>query len=76
MPVSATIASAPINKYFYNLMNALGVNGDANGFPSKGGTGPVTQFGYSDLTTDFCGGLGAIAGAGIHSPGEYADFKA
>ena len=39
----ATTANAPINKYFYNLMNALGVKGDATtGFPSKAGTGPVT----------------------------------
>jgi hypothetical protein len=32
--------------------------------------------GYSDLTTDFVGGLGAIAGAAIHSPGEYTALKA
>jgi hypothetical protein len=72
----AGIASAPINKYFCNLMNALGVKGDADGFPDKGGTGPVTRFGYSDRTTDFCGGLGAIPGAAIHDPGEYAALKA
>src|SRR5262249_6771003 len=62
----ATTASAPINKYFVSLMNALGVKGDANGYPSKGGSGPVTKFGYSDLTSDFNGGLGAVAGATIH----------
>jgi hypothetical protein len=70
------VANAPLNKYFYNLMNALGVKGDDNGFPSKAGTGLVTSFGYSDLTTDFCGGLGAVAGAKIHSPGEYTALKA
>lgn len=73
----ATTANAPINKYFYNLMNAMGVKGDAmSGFPSKTGTGPVTHFGYSDLTTDFDGGLGAVSGATIHSPGEYTALKA
>ena len=35
----------------------------------------VTRFGYSDLTTDFCGGFGAVAGAGIHGPGEYTALK-
>ncbi len=39
----ATTANAPINKYFYNLMNALGVKADANGVPQKGGTAPVMQ---------------------------------
>jgi hypothetical protein len=70
-----SVANAPINKYFYNLMNALGVKGDADGFPAKGGNAEVSQFGYSDLTTDFNGGLGAVAGAGIHNPGEYTALK-
>jgi hypothetical protein len=70
-------ANAPINKYFYNIMNAMGVKGDAtSGQPTKGGTAPVSAFGYSDQTTDFCGGLGAVTGAKIHSPGEFTDFKA
>ena len=30
-------ANAPINKYFYNLMNAMGVKAGADGFPEKGG---------------------------------------
>jgi len=73
----ANVANAPINKYFCNLMNAVGLKGDASsGFPQKGGTAPVTKFGYSDLTTDFCGGAGAVAGATIHSPGEYTSLKA
>ena len=71
-----SIANAPINKYFYNLMNAVGVKGDADGFPAKGGTNEVSQFGYSDLTSDFNGGLGAVAGASIHNPGEYTALKA
>ena len=70
-----SVANAPINKYFYNLMNALGVKADADGFPAKGGNAEVSQFGYSDLTTDFNGGLGAVAGAGIHNPGEYTALK-
>jgi hypothetical protein len=70
------LANGPINKYFYNLMNAMGVKGDATGFPVVGGTSEVTHFGYSDLTTDFCGGYGAVGGAAIHSPGEYTAFKA
>jgi hypothetical protein len=69
------VANGPINKYFYNLMNAMGVMADASGFPAKGGTAEVSQFGYSDLTTDFCGGLGAVSGARIHDPGEYTALK-
>lgn len=71
----STVANAPINKYFYNLMNAMGVKADSTGFPAKGGTAPVTKFGYSDLTTDFDGGLGAKA-ATIHDPGEFTALKA
>ena len=71
----STAANAPINKYFCNLMNALGVKADSTGFPAKGGTQPVTKYGYSDLTTDFCGGLGAQSGATIHSPGEFTALK-
>jgi hypothetical protein len=70
-----SVANAPINKYFYNLMNAVGVKADADGFPAQGGSNEVSQFGYSDLTTDFNGGLGAVAGAGIHDPGEYTALK-
>jgi hypothetical protein len=70
------LANAPINKYFCNLMNALGVKAGADGYPAAGGTAPVIKFGYSDRTEDFCGGYGAVAGATIHSPGEYTEFKA
>jgi hypothetical protein len=73
----AANANAPINKYFYNIMNAMGVKGDATtGQPTKNGTAPVSAFGYSDNTVDFAGGLGATSGAKIKSPGEYPDFKA
>jgi hypothetical protein len=72
----ATVGQAPINKYFYNIMNAMGVKADSTGYPAKGGTNPVSKFGYSDLTTDFAGGLGAVAGATIHSQGEFTALKA
>jgi hypothetical protein len=71
-----SLANAPINKYFYNIMNAMGVMADSTGFPVKGGTMPVTKFGYSDLTTDFAGGLGAVKSAAIHNPGEFTALKA
>jgi hypothetical protein len=35
------MASMPINKYFCNLMNAIGVKADASGYATKGGTEPV-----------------------------------
>ena len=72
----STVANGPINKYFYNIMNAMGVKADSTGFPAKGGTAPVTKFGYSDLTADFDGGLGGTKGATIHNPGEYTALKA
>lgn len=71
----AKVANAPINKYFYNLMNAMGVKADATGVPAKGGSAPVSKFGYSDLTSDFDGGLGAKP-ASIHDPGEFTALKA
>ena len=47
------VATQPINKYFCNLMNAIGVKAGADGFPVKGGTAPVTKFGKYDDTTLF-----------------------
>ncbi len=73
---AATVANAPINKYFCNLMNAMGVKAGADGFPAMGGSAEVTKFGYSDKTEDFIGGQGAVAGATIHDPGEFAELKA
>jgi hypothetical protein len=70
------VANAPINKYFCNLMNAMGVKAGADGYPAKGGSAEVTKFGYSDKTEDFVGGKGAVAGATIHSPGGFAELKA
>jgi Protein of unknown function (DUF1552) len=73
---NARIGNAPINKYFCNLMNAMGVKAGADGFPVKGGSAEVTKFGYSDETEDFIGGKGAVAGATIHSPGEFKELRA
>lgn len=47
------LAKAPINKYYCNLMNAMGVKADASGFPTVGGTQPVTHFGRFDETEKF-----------------------
>jgi hypothetical protein len=69
------IANAPINKYFCNIMNAIGVKAGADGFPAAGGTAPVSKFGYSDLTTDFIHG-GSGTTPQIHNEGEFAQLKA
>ncbi|HKO51659.1 MAG TPA: DUF1552 domain-containing protein, partial [Polyangiaceae bacterium] len=69
--------NAPINKYFCNIMNAMGLKANESGFPAKEGPGSeVTHFGYSDKTEDFCGGAGAVADAQIRSPGAFLELKA
>jgi hypothetical protein len=68
------VANAPINKYFCNLMNALGVKAGADGFPAKGGTAEVTKFGMYDKTEDFIGG--GTNPPTIHDPGEFTALKA
>jgi hypothetical protein len=68
------VANAPINKYFCNIMNAMGVKAGADGFPAKGGTADVTHYGYSDKTEDFI--HGGTNPATIHNPGEYMELKA
>jgi hypothetical protein len=66
-----------VNKYFCNIMNAMGLKADAQGFPAKDGpASEVTHYGYSDLTEDFCGGAGAVPDAGIHNPGGFDLLKA
>ena len=67
-------ANAPINKYFCNLMNALGVKAGADGFPTKGGNAEVTKYGMYDKTEDFIGG--GTNPPTIHDPGEYEALKA
>ena len=70
----ATIANAPINKYYVNLMNALGVKAGADGYALKGGTAEVTHFGMYDRTEDFIGG--GNKPANITSPGGFDALKA
>ncbi|HTQ06621.1 MAG TPA: DUF1552 domain-containing protein [Polyangiaceae bacterium] len=66
--------NAPINKYFCNLMNALGVRAGDDGFPAVGGNADVSRFGMYDRTEDFVGG-GSVP-PNIHDPGEFAALKA
>jgi len=69
-----SLANAPINKYYCNLMNALGVKAGTDGFPAPGGTAEVTSFGMYDRTEDFVHG-GTVPPT-IHDPGEYTALKA
>lgn len=75
------LAKAPINKYYCNLMNAMGVKADESGFPTVGGTQEVTHFGRFDETEKFYFGGGD--GQPINPPepdltwpGEFEDLKA
>jgi hypothetical protein len=70
----AQYANAPINKYFCNLMNAMGVKAGADGFPARGGTADVTNYGYSDKTENFI--HGNKNPPQIFNPGEYTALKA
>jgi hypothetical protein len=67
-------ANAPINKYYCNLMNAIGVKADASGFPTEGGTQEVTHYGMYDDTTDFISG--GASPANLKDPGEFTELKA
>jgi hypothetical protein len=68
------VASMPINKYFCNLLNAIGAKADATGYAVPGGTMPVTKFGKYDDTLLFRDG--GTAPSTIKSPGEYTELKA
>ncbi len=68
------LANAPINKYYCNLMNALGVKAGKDGFPAKGGEAEVSRFGMYDMTEDFIGG--GNNPAKINDPGEFTALKA
>jgi hypothetical protein len=67
-------ATMPINKYFCNLMNAIGVKADDTGFPAKGGTQEVTHYGKYDDSRLFKGG--GTEPAQIKNPGEYKELRA
>jgi hypothetical protein len=67
-------ATMPINKYFCNLMNAIGVKAGADGFPAVGGTNPVSKYGKYDDTKMFSDG--GTKPATISSPGEYTELRA
>ncbi len=69
----ATIATQPINKYFCNLMNAIGVKAGADGFPAAGGAAEVTHFGMYDDSKLFKGG--GTQPASIKNPGEYSELR-
>jgi hypothetical protein len=68
------LANAPINKYFVNLMNALGVRAGEDGFAAPNGQAEVTRFGMYDRTEDFIGG--GVNPPMIHSPGGFEALKA
>ena len=68
------IANAPINKYYCNLMNAIGVKAGPDGFPRVGGTEEVTHYGMYDRTEDFASG-GALPPL-ISDPGGFEELKA
>jgi hypothetical protein len=67
----ANQATMPINKYFCNLMNAIGVKAGADGFPAKGGTQEVTHFGKYDDSKLF----NTTQPAQIKNPGGYAELR-
>ncbi|MET0792206.1 MAG: DUF1552 domain-containing protein [Polyangiaceae bacterium] len=69
-------ANAPINKYYCNLMNALGVKAGADGFPAPGpgGTEEVVRFGRYDKTEDFVGG--GTKPPKINDPGGFDALRA
>jgi len=68
------LANAPINKYYCNLMNALGVKAGADGFALVGGTEEVRCFGMYDKTEDFI--HGGTSPPTIHDPGEFTALRA
>jgi hypothetical protein len=70
----AEVATMPINKYYCNLMNAIGVKAGADGFPAAGGGEAVSRFGKYDNTSLFKGG--GTQPAEISSPGEYSELRA
>jgi hypothetical protein len=74
---NADIGTAPINKYYCNIMNALGMKGDATtGYATVGGTAEITHFGRWDDTTDYIHGGTDGKPRKINSPGGFDELKA
>lgn len=69
-----SVANAPINKYFVDLLNAIGVKAGDDGWPALGGTKPVEKFGKYDDTTLFADG--GTAPATIKDPGGFDELRA
>jgi len=67
----SNVATQPINKYFCNLMNAVGVKAGTDGFPLKGGTAEVTKYGKYDDSKSF----NSTAAATIKNPGEFKQLR-
>ncbi len=74
MGTPRAIANAPINKYYCNLMNALGMKAGEDGFPAAGGSARVTHYGMYDDTRDFASG-GANPPK-INDPGGFEQLEA
>jgi len=70
----SNVATQPINKYYCNLLNALGAKADATGYTAPGGTMPVSKFGKYDNTQYFADG--GTRAAVIEKPGEYPELRA
>lgn len=68
------VGRAPINKYFVDLLNAIGVKAGADGWAAVGGTNAVEKFGKYDDTTLFADG--GTAPATIKDPGGFAGLRA
>lgn len=76
-------ANAPMTKYLCNLMNALGVKGNADGFPEVGGSEKVSKFGCSDDPSAFATfvpnngqGIADQPQGPFIDPGEFEDLLA
>jgi len=70
----ASMANAPINKYYCALLNAIGVKAGSDGFPAVGGTEPVTRFGKYDDSAMFSDG--GTAPPTHNDPGEFEELRA
>lgn len=76
------VANATIAKYYYALMNAVGVKANADGFPDMAGSEKVSKYGWSDDPEKYAAfvpengdGLTKYEG-GFVDPGEFEDLLA